>query len=92
MDEIVNALVQSKEVTYPVMAFIVTGLVQALKKSFPVLKPHAELIAPLLGLLLGLLVGLHQNDFLTHGLLGVVAGLAGSGIFDITKKEKKVKQ
>lgn len=86
MEEIINALTQNKEVTYPVMAFIVTGIVQALKTSFPQLKPHAQLIAPVVGLLLGLLVATTQGEYLTHGLLGVVAGLAGSGIFDITKK------
>lgn len=89
MESIIDALVETKEVTYPVIAFVVAGLTQALKKSFPLVKQHAELVAPMIGLTLGLIVATVQGDFLTHGLLGVTAGLAGCGIFDLMKKEKR---
>ena len=89
MNEIITALTENNEITYPVMAFVVTGLTQAIKISFPALKGHAELVAPVLGLMLGLIVGATQGDYLTHGLLGVVAGLAGSGIFDVAKRKKE---
>lgn len=89
MNELVEVFMENKEITYPIMAFVVTGLTQALKTSFPALKGHAELVAPVLGLMLGLIVGATQGDYLAHGLLGVIAGLAGSGIFDVATRKKE---
>ena len=91
MTEALEVLIESKEITYPIIAFIVVGLTQALKTSFPALQGHAELVAPVLGLMLGLIVGATQGDYLAHGILGVVAGLAGSGIFDVAKHKKETK-